>query len=288
MAIGPGGNSIFIPTGPAPDYKALIENDPFYKQDLEWLSEAQRIAAQRLTEDKDYSQQLFALNQAQANAAGAGGGDYGLGAAQANAALQKEKAVRDNANRAEYLREWLASRGMASSGQNAWEQNEREYQFGMFNRQIDQDLAARASAAAESRAAAQASLSSQLQEMTLRNQRTLLEFSRDAQDQALGYARDKGQAAFAAYNRLKESGGLNAPGIMALWDPESGLYVTQDGRYFDASGNPTSWSKQAIAPAGGGGGGDGGGGVPDYGGLFDNPIPLNEYGLTPFDFQGPF
>jgi hypothetical protein len=246
MAIGPGGNSIFIPTGPAPDYTQFLENDPFYKQELSWINEAQALAAKRLAEDRSFAERAYGLNVSQAQSSGSGGGDYGLAAAQANAALQREKLTRDNANQAEFLREAMASRGMASSGQNLWEQNERTFQFNLANKGIDQDLAARASAAAEARSEAQSRMALQLQELALGQEQRMMGFGRDAEDLALGTSRARGEAAFNLYNRLKADGKLLAPGEMALWDDESQLYVTRGGIYYDAFGNRTSWQR-AVA-----------------------------------------
>lgn len=246
---GPAGNSIFIPTGAAPNYTQFMEDDPFYKQDITWINDALALNQSRLAEDRAFNERAYALNVAQLNNSANSGGDYGLAAAQAAAALAKEKAAHDNVNRAEYLREWLAGRGMVSSGQNAWEQNERQYQFDMYNRGIDQDLAARESSIAQQRAEAQSRLALQLQELQLNKERSDLGYTRDLQDMASGAARSRGQAAFDLYSRLKADGRLNAPGVMAMWDPESGLYVTADGKYYDQWGNATTWARQQAASA---------------------------------------
>ncbi len=278
MAVGPGGNSIFIPTGPAPDYTQFLENDPFYKQQITWIDDANRLATERAAAQSGFDQRAYDLNVAQANASANSGGDYGLGAAQANAALQKEGLAHENTNRAEYLREWLGSRGMHDSGQNAWEQNERGYQFDLANRGIDADLAARASAAAQARAEAQSRLQMQLQELALRKEQSALGDTWAAEDRALGAAKAKGEAAFDLYNRLLASGKLNAPGEMALWDEESGLYVTKDGRYFDAYGGATSYQRkqqQAATQQQTSGGGDPVGG----GGYYADPGP-EPYGYS--------
>jgi hypothetical protein len=290
MQYGLGGASIAIPTGPALTFEqqqAKILENPFYKQQVEWLTGDAALKRTRATEDAALAKQFYDLNVAQANQSASGGGDYGMAAAQAQAAIAKETAARDNANKAEYLREALASRGMVSSGQNAWEQNQREFDYGQGLKAIDADLAGRASAAATARADAQSRLSMQLQEMQLRYQTEVRDNNRYLADLDSGVAREKGGILMSEWDRLWKTGAFETPSLMAQWDPASGLYRTADGRYFDANGNATSWSPPTSTPNYGGSNVDLGGYVPgsnvitDYGAApsrpAENPLPGRWY-----------
>jgi hypothetical protein len=252
---GPEGASIAIPTGTPLSFEQqqkLITDNPFYRQQVEWLTGDAALKKSRATEDAALAKQFYDLNVAQANQSASGGGDYGMAAAQAQAAIAKETAARDNANKAEYLREALASRGMVSSGQNAWEQNQREFDYGQGLKAIDADLAGRASAASQARADAQSRLSMQLQEYQLKYQADQREASRYLSDIDTGVARDKGGILMREWDRLWKTGAFETPSLMAQWDPASGLYRTADGRYFDANGNATSWSPPTSTPNYGG------------------------------------
>jgi hypothetical protein len=290
MQYGPGGASIAIPTGPALTFEqqqAKILENPFYKQQVEWLTGDAALKRSRATEDAALAKQFYDLNVAQANQSASSGGDYGLGAATAQAGLAKENAARDNANRAEYLREALASRGMASSGQNAWEQNQREFEYQQGLKGIDIDLQARSAAASQARADAQSRLSMQLQEMQLRYQADVRDQGRYLADLDSDVARSKGGILMSEWDRLWKTGAFETPSLMAQWDPASGLYRTSDGRYFDANGNATSWSAPTSTPNYGGTNVDLGGYVPgsnviaDYGAApsrpAQNPLPGRWY-----------
>jgi hypothetical protein len=280
MQYGPAGASIPILTG-APltfeQQQAKILDNPFYRQQVEWLTGDAALKKSRAAEDAALAKQFYDLNVQQANQGASGGGDYGMGAAQAQAALAKETAARENAHRAEYLREALASRGMVSSGQNAWEQNQREFEYQQGLKGIQADLDARASAAASSRADAQSRLALQLQEMQLRYQADVRDQGRYLADIDSDVARGKGQILMGEWDRLWKTGAFDVPSMMASWDPSSGLYRTSDGRYFDANGNPTSWSPQPASAPSYGGGGDGGGG--DGGGAGGESAPFYSYPL---------
>jgi hypothetical protein len=265
MQYGPGGASIAIPTGSPLTFEQqqkLITDNPFYKQQVEWLTGDAALKRTRAAEDAELAKKFYDLNVQQANASASGGGDYGMATAQAQAALAKETAARDNANKAEYLREALASRGMASSGQNAWEQNQREFDYNQGLKAIDADLAGRASAAASARADAQSRLSMQLQEMQLRYQGDVRDQGRYLADLDSGVAREKGNIVMNEWERLWKTGAFDTPSLMAQWDPASGLYRTSDGRYFDANGNATSWAPPTSTPNYGGTNVDLGGYVP--------------------------
>jgi hypothetical protein len=279
MQYGPGGASIAIPTGTPLTFEqqqAKILENPFYKQQVEWLTGDAALKKSRAAEDAALAKQFYDLNVQQANAGASGGGDYGMGAAQANAALQRESLARDNANKAEYLREALASRGMVSSGQNAWEQNQREFDYGQNLKGIQNDLDARASAAAQSRADSQSRLSMQLQEMQLRYQADVRDQGRYLADIDSDVARSRGGILMNEWERLWKTGAFETPSMMAQWDPGSGLYRTSDGRYFDASGNATSWSPQSQQSSGGGGYGGGGGGD-----IYNYPVGSQENPYIP-------
>lgn len=250
---GPAGASIPIPTGPAPDYKKLIENDPFYLQQKEWMREDAELQKQRLAADRAMAEKFYNLNVQQASASGNSGGDYGLASAQAQAELQKQVAARENAQKEEYIREAMASRGMYDSGQRPLEQANREFDYTTMLKGIDLDLQARASAAAASRASQQQALALQLQEMQLRYQAQQQGYLDAEFDINRGLKRGEGETAMQTYERLWKTGALEAPSVMAQWDPASGLYRTGDGRYFDAAGNPAS-PASSPTPSGGGGG----------------------------------
>jgi hypothetical protein len=257
---GPGGASIAIPTGPAltfEEQQAKILQNPFYLQQTQWLEGDAALKKSRAAEDAALAKQFYDLNVQQANAGASSGGDYGLASATAQAALAKENAARDNANRAEYLREALASRGMVSSGQNAWEQNQRDFEYQQGLKGIDLDLKARADAASQARAESQSRLSMQLQEMQLRYQADVRDQGRYLADIDSDVARSRGGILMNEWERLWKTGAFETPSMMAQWDPASGLYRTSDGRYFDASGNATSWSPQSQQSSGGGFGGGG-------------------------------
>jgi hypothetical protein len=279
MQYGPAGASIPIPTGTPLTFEqqqAKILENPFYKQQMEWLTGDAALKKSRAAEDAALAKQFYDLNVQQASQSAGGGGDYGMATAQAQAALAKETAARENANRAEYLREALASRGMVSSGQNAWEQNQREFDYQQGLKAIDADLAGRASAAASARADAQSRLALQLQEMQLRYQADVRDQGRYFADIDTDVARAKGGILMGEWDRLWKTGAFDVPSVMASWDPSSGLYRTSDGRYFDANGNPTSWSPQSSAPSYGGGGG-GGESAPFY----SYPLGSNENPMIP-------
>jgi hypothetical protein len=268
MQYGPGGASIAIPTG-APltfeQQQAKILENPFYKQQTQWLNDDVALKKQRAAEDAALAKQFYDLNVQQASAGASSGGDYGLAAATAQAALAKENAARDNANRAEYLREALASRGMASSGQNVWEQNQRDFEYQQGLKGIDIDLKARADAAAQARAEAQSRLSMQLQEMQLRYQADVRDQGRYLSDLDSGAARERGNILMSEWDRLWKTGAFDTPSMMAAFDPASGLYRSSDGRWWkglDANGNPIP--ADAPGSGGGGGGGGGGGSIPEY------------------------
>jgi hypothetical protein len=163
-----------------------------------------------------------------------------------------------------------------SSGQNAWEQNQREFDYQQGLKAIDADLAGRASAAASARADAQSRLALQLQEMQLRYQADVRDQGRYLADIDSDVARAKGGILMGEWDRLWKTGAFDVPSVMASWDPSSGLYRTSDGRYFDANGNPTSWSPQSSAPSYGGGGG-GGESAPFY----SYPLGSNENPMIP-------
>lgn len=253
---GPAGASLFIPTGPVPNYEQLILDDPFYKQNLTWLADQERIAKERLAQDKTFSQQMFDLSTQQANQqvqAANASADVALGNATAQAQLQRDQAAAANAARAEYLREWLASRGLANSGQRGLEQAAQAQEYGFTLRGIDESLQGTSAGINQDKANRQASLALQLQELSARQQAGLLGYEREAEDAQSQYARQRGQAALDTYNRLLASGRLNQPGVNAVWDPESGLYVTANGEYYavDSSGNPykTTWNRAPQAPS---------------------------------------
>jgi hypothetical protein len=274
---GPEGASIAIPLG-APltfeQQQAKILENPFYKQQIEWLTGDAALKKQRAAEDAALAKQFYDLNVQQANASASGGGDYGMATAQAQAAIAKESAARDNANKAEYLREALASRGMHSSGQNAWEQNQREFDYNQGLKAIDADLAGRAAAAAGARAEAQSRLSSQLQEMQLRYQADVRDQGRYLADLDSGVARERGGILMNEWERLWKTGAFDQGSIMASWDPESGLYRTSDGRYFDASGKATSWSRPSSTA-------NYGGTNVDLGGYVPNSNVITDYSAAP-------
>jgi hypothetical protein len=283
---GPAGASIAIPTGDPLSFEAQqqkILSNPFYLQQTQWLNDDVALKKQRAAEDAALAKQFYDLNVQQASAGASSGGDYGLAAATAQAALAKENAARDNANRAEYLREALASRGMASSGQNVWEQNQRDFEYQQGLKGIDIDLKARADAAAQARAEAQSRLSMQLQEMQLRYQADVRDQGRYLSDLDSGAARERGNILMSEWDRLWKTGAFDSPSLMAQWDPTSGLYRTSDGRYFDANGNATSWSQPTSTANYGGTNVDLGGYVPGSNVITDyssspsrpasNPIP---------------
>jgi hypothetical protein len=237
----PAGYSITIPTGaPPPDPL----NDPFYKQNTAWLEEDAAKKQKRLLEDKTLAEQLYAINVAQASASRGGGGDYGLGAAEAQAALQREQATHDDKLREEQIREIMASRGMHDSGQLPFEQQERQFDLTMLNKGIDADLAARAAAASSARSSAQAGLAEQLQEMALRHGANMTGFNRDLEDLPGAVARERGGYLFEAYNRLNNGQGA---GIPAFWDEASGLYQAANGDWYDANKNKVSGPSAAPA-----------------------------------------
>lgn len=274
---GPAGASIPIPTGPAlsdEEKRNLILNDPWYKQNTAWLEEESATRKARLERDRQLADQLYNLNVQQASLAANSGGDYGLAAAQAQAGLQKEVAAHDDKLREEQVREIMASRGMFDSGQKQFEQQERVYDYNTLLKGIDIDLQARESAAAQARSEAQSRLALQLQEMQTRHTATLQGFDDDLADLPGQVARERGGYLFGAEDRLRASGKFDRPTMMAVWDPQSGMYRSSDGRYWNPDGTAGSWSpppQPFSGPAAG----------TDLGGYVPGSNVVTDYGNTP-------
>jgi hypothetical protein len=215
---------------------------------MEWLTGDAATKKARALEDAKFAEQFYNLNVAQANASANGGGDYGMAAAQANAELQKQVAARQNSQQAEYIREALASRGLSDSGQTPFEQANRQFGYDTELKGIQNDLDARASAAAQARADSQSRLASQLQEMQLRYQQDQLGNSRYLSDIDTDLARNSGGVLMSMWDRLQGTGAFNTPTMMASWDPTSGMYRSSDGRYWNADGTPGSYSAPSSGP----------------------------------------
>jgi hypothetical protein len=163
--------------------------------------------------------------------------------------LQKQVAARTNAQQAEYIREAMASRGLADSGQTPFEQANRQFGYDTELKGIENDLSARASAAAQARSEAQSRLASQLQEMQLRYQQDQLGQSRYLSDIDSDVARGSGSILMGMWDRLQGSGAFATPTMMASWDPTSGMYRSSDGRYWNPDGTPGSYTAPFSGPA---------------------------------------
>ena len=250
---GPAGFSIFIPSGPALDPKTvdLKTIDPFYEGDLGFINDDERLALQRNATNKDRARRIYEMNVSQVGASGGGGGDYGIAAAERAAALEREKAARDDANFRENMRERLASRGALDSGQFGWENKEADWQLGMMNRQIESDLQGRRDAASAARADAQAGLASRLAEMKMKYEFDQMDFDDNAFDISQGAGRARGSAYKDAYKRAVENGAFLPPGETAILQAD-GTYMTRSGKRYDANMNPITGN----TGGGGGGGGD--------------------------------
>lgn len=229
---GPAGNSLFIPTGAAPSFEDWLKTDPFYQQNLIDIDTGATEALSDLDRQETQYGQNWQNDWNAANASYDPNYDYGLGNAQAQTALQLQKAAHDNAMRAEYLNEWLTSRGIKDSGQTALEQGEREFQYGAGVEGINLGLAGQTQEATRAKTQAQNALAARIAELTT-NKGQFLENLQDTREDVLpGAARAKGQAAMDAWQRATDSGALMQPGVNAIWDDASQLYVTSDGKYY--------------------------------------------------------
>lgn len=266
--VGPAGNSLFIPTGPAPNAADLIKNDPFHKQDLEWIEGDAAKALARNAQDKALAEQLYQLKKQQASASANAGGDYGMAGAQAQAGLARESAAHEDKLQEEQIREIMASRGMFDSGQKQFEQQERQYGLDQLLKGIEVDLQSRASAASSARSDAQRGLALQLQEMELHYLDSQRGYGEYAEDVTTGAARDRGGALRNAHGRLVDSGALNAPGMTAYWDSSIGLYKDSAGNYYN------EFRQKVPGPGAGGGGGVP---APAPGPPWNPTMPVNDY-----------
>lgn len=175
------------------EWRALIENDPQYKQGLEWLTDDYNRAISRGTQDEAFADRAFQQSLAALSA----GGGYTVPAALAEQdALRKEKAAREYANQQEYLREALGSRGMLDSGQLGVEQGELKYGYDTLLREIDLAAKARQQEADEANARRAQSIAQQTANMQLQREMQKVDASRRREDLQLQYGREKGDLLF--------------------------------------------------------------------------------------------
>lgn len=225
----PRDPSITVFAEPPIDYRNLALNDPFYKQNLEWLHDDTALAQQRLNEDRGFAERLYQLDRAQAQAsASAARAAANAGAAEEAAldALRKEQAAHDYELSKETLREVMASRGMIDSGQYPFEKAEAQYDYTSFLKELDLQAAARAAQRAASAASAQAGLSSRMQEMELRHQISMMGFDRDLADLTRGASRSEGDLLMDTMRRLADTAPTRAA-INAVYDPSRDAYYDQ-------------------------------------------------------------
>jgi len=183
------------------EWWAMIENDPKYKQGLEWLTGDYQRAISRGTEDEAFADRAFQQSLAALSA----GGGYTVPAALAEQdALRKEKAAREFANQQEFLREALGSRGMLDSGQLGVEQSELQYGYNTLLKEIDLAAKARQQEADEANARRAQSIAQQTANMQLQREMQKVDAARRREDLQLQFGREKGDLLFKVAEQRKD------------------------------------------------------------------------------------
>lgn len=223
----------------------MVLTDPRYTQGLEWLNqqkalldqqaanEAARLKQQQAWYEQEYglAQEKLAQARSAAQSAGSVGNSDEAYYAQLDA-LQKEQAAHQKALMEEYIREALGSRGMASSGQTAWEQQEQNYSYSNLIREIDLRAQARRAAAADAAAARNRSIANQLAELELQGknlaldyQKGIAQFGWQAEDAAL-------QAQQLEQQFAQKKGELLMQVADYIWNENSQSYVNSLGQTY--------------------------------------------------------
>lgn len=213
-----------------------LQNNPQYKQAMEFNTDDTKLALDRLAEDKKFYEQNYQLALQSLQKAG-GGGSSGEAQAAALDALAKEQAAHTKKLSEEQLREVMASRGLASSGQVGFEQGELQYNYENLLKEIDLRADARRAAAASAASASRSNRATQLASMQLQYAQDMVKFGRNEQDIKTGAAREKGSILMSTGEKL----------AAAWWDADTGVYSGPGGEQWDRFGNPIGTAAAASA-----------------------------------------
>lgn len=246
-AAAPAYTNTPVPT--TDQFRTDILNSPEYKQAMENVDLWAKTQKDQQAFQSTWDQKFYDQNRAQVAGSftPAFVGSYGAGEAEAKQldALQKETAAHNLANQQEYTRESLGSRGLASSGQNAVEQNELSYGYDTLLKQIDLGASARQAqiAQAQSNAAGAAAASDANQQRAIANQLADLDINFqykqalstfDLQQLDAQIAAKRGVAFFSVADQLQTF----------YFNPSTGEYIGPGGQVVSPA--------QAAASVGGG------------------------------------
>lgn len=205
--LGVGGNAVMYPEKVAPtidEWLESLKNSPQYKAAMEAIDQQERDARDEIEWRRQWAKRDYEFAKQQLSSGGGGGGDPTAAQQAALDQLARDKAAHDKALAEKATREILASRGMGSSGQTTFEQQELQYNYDMLIKEINLRAQARAAAAAAASSSSSRAISDALARLDYEYEKEMAGLNRAEEKIPSQVAAARGQALNGVANQLRE------------------------------------------------------------------------------------